>query len=101
MKFPITVTLSEPITHGDKTYSELIFDRYIKAKDLIAMDTQQGETRKDLALRASLCGVPLPVFTEMRASDLRKVREATVGLMGEWLGIPDAESPVTSPSNGE
>ncbi len=99
---PIVVKLSEPVVHGEKSYDELRFTRYISGSDLVASDAVQGAMRRDYALHASLAGVPIQVFYQMRGSDIRKVREAVAPIMGEYLGISLDEdgTPPESPPNG-
>lgn len=92
---PTVVTLSEPITHGKVTYSELTFARRMKGKDMIAMDAVQGGMRKTYALYASMSEVPFAVFTEMDTDDLELVAQAVAGLTGksstETEGSPSPE----------
>lgn len=80
---PITVTLSEPVTHGKETFTSITFTRTMRGKDMIAMDAVQGGMRKTYALYASLAGVPIQVFLEMDANDLEEVASAVAGLTGK------------------
>lgn|SRR5690554_1679473 len=80
---PITVPLTEPVTHGKETYKELTFTRTTRGKDLVAMDAVQGEIRKSFALFASMAGVPLQVFLEMSTDDYGTVASAVAPLMGK------------------
>lgn len=80
---PIVVPLTEPVTHGKETYTELKFTRLMRGKDMIAMDAVQGGMRKNYALYASLADVPLPVVYEMLTADLELVAQAVAGLTGK------------------
>ncbi|MGV8832549.1 MAG: phage tail assembly protein [Devosia sp.] len=83
MSEPITVSLSEPVTHGKESYSSLTFTRTTRGKDLVAMDAVQGDIRKSFALFASMAGVPLQVFLEMSTEDYEEVARAAAPLMGK------------------
>lgn len=87
---PITVPLSEPITHGKDTYTELKFTRLMRGRDMVAMDAVQGGVRRTYALYASLADVPLPVIYDMRTKDIGKVAEVVAGLTGESSAIEEA-----------
>lgn len=80
---PITVTLTEPVTHNKTTYSEIKFTRTARGRDLVAMDLVQGDTRKSFALFASLAEVPIQVFLDMSMDDYADVAKAAVPFMGK------------------
>ena len=82
-----TVTLSKPVTVSGQTYTTLTL-REPKARDLLAGDAVQGETRKSYALMASLCDVELAVIEELSLPDLQAISEAFAAAMGN--GLPSA-----------
>ena len=82
-----SVTLSKPVTVSGQTYTTLTL-REPKARDLLAGDAVQGETRKSYALMASLCDVELAVIEELALPDLQAVSEAFAAAMGN--GQPPA-----------
>lgn len=87
----LTVTLDEPVEYKGQTYESLTFRR-AKAKDFVAMDVVKGETRKSMALFASMAGVPLPVIEELDAEDFAKVGMETRILMGKSMTRIAAEA---------
>lgn len=78
----ITFQLEEPVTIGDKTITSLTL-RKMKAKDLVAGDLVQGETRKAMAMFASMAGVPLQVIEELSLDDFSRLGEEAAPLMGK------------------
>ncbi|SHE79466.1 Phage tail assembly chaperone protein, E, or 41 or 14 [Loktanella atrilutea] len=78
----VTVKLEFPVTFDGKTISELTFRRR-KAKDLIATDLVKGETRKHMAMMASMADIPLPVIEDLDADDWEEIAEATIPLLGK------------------
>jgi len=91
---PITIPLSEPITHGKETYTELKFTRLMRGREMLAMDAVQGGMRKTYALYASLADVPIQVIYDMLTSDLGKVALVVAALTGE-SSPAKGESPAT------
>lgn len=83
-----TVTLSKPVEHNGKTYSEFTF-REAEVGDLMLADAVKGETSKVVAVLASMADVPLPAFRKVKSRDLNAIMAATKDLMGE-------EPPVTT-----
>jgi hypothetical protein len=77
-------TLSEPIVYNEKTYAVLGL-RKLKAKDLVAGDLVQGETRKGFAILASMANVPIGVIEELEIDDLARLNEVAAPLMGKSL----------------
>lgn len=82
-----TINLSKPITVSGQTYTTLTL-REPKARDLLAGDHVQGETRKSYALMASLCDTELAVIEELSLPDLQAISEAFAAVMGN--GLPQA-----------
>lgn len=78
MKF----TLSSPVEHAGKAYSEMTF-REAETGDLMAADAFEGQTSKIVAILASMSDVPLPAFRKVKARDLTKIMSETAHLMGE------------------
>lgn len=81
-KKTVTIQLEDPIEFDKRTFTELTFRR-MKAKDMAAMDLVKGETKKSLALYASMADVPLPVLEELSVDDWEAMVEATLPLMGK------------------
>ena len=84
---PVVFVPDEPIEVGlgddKKSYKELVFDRKMKGRDLLAMDAVTGTTRKSFALYASMSGVPIMVFDEMDIDDFTRLASAVAPLMGK------------------
>lgn len=80
----VSFTPTEPIVYNDKPYPVLTL-RKLKAKDLVAGDLVQGETRKGFAILASMAGVPIGVIEEMEIDDLSRLNEVAAPLMGKSL----------------
>ena len=80
----MSFTPAEPIVYNDKTYAVLTL-RKLKAKDLVAGDLVQGETRKGFAILASMAGVPIGVIEELEIDDLARLNEVAAPLMGKSL----------------
>ncbi|KIQ02244.1 hypothetical protein RU07_12425 [Agrobacterium tumefaciens] len=81
MSDTVTVTLAKPITHDDKTISELTF-REPTVGDLIIGDQFTGKLTQMTALLASICDITLPAFKKIGAKDFQKIVDATAGLLG-------------------
>jgi hypothetical protein len=77
----ITVNLTKPIAHGDKTWNALTF-RALELGDMIMGDGFDGEVAKTAAILASMAGVPLPAFKHLTAADFKSVMETVGPLMG-------------------
>lgn len=78
----VTVPLSKPVTHGDQTFSELIF-REPTVGDLILGDqVGTGQLARMSVILASISDVPLPAFKKIRARDFSKIVSDTAGLLG-------------------
>lgn len=80
-------TLSRPIEVGGKTYPSLVM-RELRVKDLIQMDLVKGGVNRTVAMYASMCGVPITVFYEMRGDDYAKfleVIQSFLGVLGEAI----------------
>ncbi|MBY3434816.1 phage tail assembly protein [Rhizobium laguerreae] len=76
-----TITLSAPVEHSGKAYSELTF-REATIGDLIMGDAVTGELTKTMAVLASISDVPLPAFKKIKARDLNAIMKATADLLG-------------------
>ncbi len=88
----ITFTPVEPLTHDGKTYSSLTL-RKMKAKDLVAGDLVQGETRKVFAIFASMASVPIQVIEELDVDDFERLGEVAAPLMGKKAVAAIAKAP--------
>lgn len=77
-----TFTPSEPVTFNEKSYPSLTL-RKMKAKDLVAGDLVDGETRKSFAILASMAGVPIGVIEELDVDDFERLSEVATPLMGK------------------
>lgn len=82
MQLPVRVPLSSPITHGDKTITEIVFPREAEAGDLAASDHVKGDMTRTLAILSSMSDVPLPVLKRLKARDFKRVSEAVAPLLG-------------------
>jgi hypothetical protein len=87
-----TVTLTEPVTHDGKSYPSLTL-RKLKAKDLVAGDLVQGETRKAFAIFASMAGVPIQVIEELDVDDFELLGREAAPLMGKSAAAAMAKAP--------
>lgn len=81
-KKPHIFTPSEPPEHDGKTYKTLTL-RKMKAKDMVAADLVQGETRKAFAIFASMAGVPIQVIEDLDADDFIRLGQEAAPLMGK------------------
>lgn len=72
----------EPPVHDGKTYTEVTL-RKMKAKDLIAADLVQGQSRKSFAIFASMADVPIQVIEQLDMDDFDKLSEKATPLMGK------------------
>ena len=81
MSETVTVTLAKPVTHDDKTISELTF-REPTVGDLIIGDSFTGQLSKMTAILASISDTTLPTFKKIGAKDFQNIVTATAGLLG-------------------
>lgn len=81
----VTVPLSKPIKHKEKTYTELTF-REATAGDLAVADVANGNMSRTLVILACMADVELPIVKLIRARDLAVVMEKVAPLMGEPSG---------------
>lgn len=86
-----TIKISTPIEFNGKSYTEFTF-RKPKAKDLVQADLVKGETRRGLAIMASMAGVPLPVFEELEMEDFEAISAEVAALMGKFPTTPAPEA---------
>ncbi|MBX8803343.1 phage tail assembly protein [Ochrobactrum sp. MR28] len=77
----VTVKLKKPITYNDIEYKELHF-REAEVGDLMVADSVQGEFSRDVAVLASISGVPLPAFRKIKISDMNLILSKAAELMG-------------------
>ncbi len=77
----VNVSLSTPVEHGGKTYSDLTF-REPKVGDLMAADTFAAGMGQMVALLALVSDVPLPAFKEISSSDFKNIMAKAGPLMG-------------------
>lgn len=76
-----TVTLSKPVEHNGKTYSELTF-REAEVGDLMVGGMFKDHLSQTVAVLASISDTPLPAFKKIKAKDLAAIMAATAELMG-------------------
>jgi len=81
-KFPIKVTLEDPVEFDGRTYTELQF-RKMKGKDALVAENEKDQLKSSWLLYAALSGVPWEVFAEMSMDDMEAVVEQTVSCMGK------------------
>lgn len=80
----VTFTPTAPIKIGDKTYPTLTL-RKMKAKDRVAADLVNGESRKTFAVYASMADVPIQVIEELDNDDFDRLEELAAPLVGKSL----------------
>lgn len=78
----ITIPLSKPISHDDKTIASLTF-REATVGDMCLADAVQGDLQKMLAILSGMSNVPLPVLKQIRAREFNAILEKVKPLMGE------------------
>lgn len=83
----VTVLLNVPVTHDGKEVSELTF-REPDVGALMVADQIVGELSKEMAVLASCCDLPLPVFKQIKSRDLKRILEATSGMLGNESDKP-------------
>ena len=86
-----TIKINTPVEFNGKTYAEFTF-RKPKAKDLVVADLVKGETRRGLAIMASMAGVPLPVFEELELEDFEAIGAEVASLMGKFQMTPSEQA---------
>lgn len=77
----LTIQLSKPVTHNEKTYSELTF-REAQVGDFMVADSFSGQMSKTIATLAVMCDVPLPAFKKIGAADFNAILDKTKELLG-------------------
>lgn len=85
-------TLSTPVEHNGKEYSELTF-REATVGDLMVAGGFKDEMSQSIAILASISEVPLPAFRKIKARDLTKIMAATADLVGNGADMTGAPSP--------
>ncbi len=78
----ITIPLSRPITHDEKTVASLTF-REATAGDACAAELVEGDFQRTLALIASMAEVPLPLMKKVSLRDVHAITAKLGALMGE------------------
>jgi hypothetical protein len=78
----VTIALSRPVTHGDKTVASLTF-REATAGDACAAELVEGDFQRTLALIASMAEVPLPLMKKVSLRDVHAITAKVGALMGE------------------
>lgn len=79
-----TIKLSKPVEHAGTTYSEVTVREPVLG-DMLMADAVQGEATKQAAIYASITGVPLLAFRQLRPADYAAIIEAADGLAGNAL----------------
>jgi hypothetical protein len=82
MSDTITITLSRPITHDEKTVASLTF-REATAGDACGADAVHGDFTKILAVLAGMSGTPLPLIKKIPLRDINTIIAKVGPLMGE------------------
>lgn len=77
-----TLTLSEPITHGEDEVRELRI-RKPTARDLEVTDSVQGDVKKANTLLAHLSGQSLAAVRKLSARDTVAAQEVVASYMGK------------------
>ncbi|MDR6304932.1 hypothetical protein GGQ85_002648 [Nitrobacter vulgaris] len=78
----ITIALSKPVTHGDKTVASLTF-KEATAGDACAAEIVTGDFQRTLALLASMANVSLPLMKNVSLRDVHAITAKVGPLMGE------------------
>jgi len=88
MKNQVTITLEEPVTHGETTHDTIVFSRKRKVRDLLAADTVRGQRNKVSAVYASMADVPLDVILDLDADAYEELEAKVEPLMGKsWSQV--------------
>lgn len=74
----VHVPLSYPVTVNGVEYADLVIRRP-KGRDRLAASKVVGELERDYAFLATLCDVPVEVFSEMDGADIDRVSEKVAG----------------------
>jgi hypothetical protein len=82
MSETVTVTLSKPVTHDDKTVASLTF-REATAGDACVAESVSGDFQRTLALVASMAGISLPLAKKISLRDVQIITGKVAHLMGE------------------
>lgn len=77
-----TLTLSEPITHGEEELRELRI-RKPTARDLECTDAVQGDVKKANTLLAHLSGQSLAAIRKLSAADTVAAQEVVASYLGK------------------
>lgn len=78
----ITIPLSRPITHDEKTIASLTF-KEATAGDACAAELVDGDFQRTLALIASMAGISLPLAKKLSLRDVHAITAKVGPLMGE------------------
>lgn len=81
-KFPIVITLEDPVEFEGHIYTELQF-RKMKGKDALIAEDEPNQLKAGWMLYAALSGVPWEVFAEMTNDDMENLVEKTAICMGK------------------
>lgn len=76
-----TIKLSKPIEHAGTTYTEVTV-REPEMGDLMTADLVQGEQTKEVAIYASIAGIPLPAMRKLRPLDYKAIVAAADAVSG-------------------
>lgn len=88
MKNQVTITLEEPVTHGDTTHDTIVFSRKRKVRDLLAADGVKGQLNKTAAVYASMADVPVAVILDLDADAYADLEAKVEPLMGKsWSQV--------------
>ena len=85
-----TITLSKPVEHNGKTYSELTF-REAEVGDLMVGGMFKDQLSQTIAILASISDTPLPAFKKIKARDLNAIMTATAELLGNEVTTTTGE----------
>ena len=84
---PVKIVFDEPVevdVAGEtRQFTELIFPRKMKGKDMLAQEKVDTPLKKSWALYASMSGVPIQLFEELDADQFEEVAKKTAPLMGK------------------
>jgi hypothetical protein len=77
-----TIKFETPVIHDGVTYAELTL-RKLKAKDLVFGDLVKGDTRRAMAIFASMADVNIKVIEELDIDDFEHLGVEAAPLMGK------------------
>ena len=83
----VTVALKKPVEHAGVIYSELTF-REAEIGDMLVADNFDGEFAKNIAVLASISGVPMPAFKKIKVSDMKVIMVKVADLLGNEPAKP-------------